>query len=138
MPRAGGCAAALVLAALALTASGCATTSTGPLEPLVVGWERFFKLEWQPGARDGRPVVWGYILNDWGMPAASVRILVDGLGPGGELLEQRLAWVGSLTPGMRAYFEVPVERPAAAYRVRVFSFDWVLEDDLGIRRRRFP
>jgi hypothetical protein len=121
--------------ALALWLAACATSATGPLEPLVVGWERFFKLEWQAGQSRGRPVVWGYILNDWGLPASGVRILVEGLGPGGEVLDQQLAWVGSLTPGMRAYFEVPVAKPAPAYRVRVFSFDWVLSDDFGHRRR---
>lgn len=125
----------MFVAALALWLAACASSSSGPLEPLVVGGERFFKLEWQVDQSRGRPVVWGYILNDWGLPASGVRLLVEGVGPGGELLGQQLAWVGSLTPGMRAYFEVPVAQAAPAYRVRVFSFDWVLGDDFGHRRR---
>ncbi len=131
MPRP---ATAALLAALALWFGACATSQSGPLEPLVVGWEQYFKLEWQVDRSRSRPLVWGYIRNDWGLPASSVRILVEGLGPGGELAGQQLAWVGSLTPGMRAYFEVPAERSAPVYRVRVFSFDWVLSDDLGHRR----
>ena len=125
----------ILVAALALWLAACASSQTGPLEPLVVGGERFFKLEWQVDQSRGRPVVFGYILNDWGLPASGVRILVEGVGPDGQLLGQQLAWVGSLTPGTRAYFEVPAEQRAPAYRVRVFSFDWVLGDDFRRRRR---
>ena len=82
----------------------------------------------------GRTLVWGHVLNDGDLPARSVRLLVEGIGPGGELLGQEIAWVGSLTPGMRAYFEVPVKTPAPAYRVSVFAFDWVLSDDFHGRR----
>jgi hypothetical protein len=104
------------------------------LTPLVVGWEQFFRLEWEAGAHRGRPVVWGYITNEWGMTAANVRLLVDGLDAAGQVQSQTVGWLGSqLTPGMRAYFEVPVKQPAPAYRVSVFAFDFVQTN--GHRRR---
>jgi len=105
------------------------------LTPLVIGWEQFFKVEWEAGERKGRPVVQGYIKNDWGMTAANVRLLVDGLDPSGQVVSQTVGWLGTqLTPGMRAYFEVPVNEPAPAYRVSVFAFDFVQH---GGPRRRF-
>lgn len=114
---------ALVLALVLLAASGA---SAAMLQPLVVGWENYFKLDWQPDTRAGRPVVSGHILNDWGFPARNVRLLVEGLDSSGGVTSQRIAWLGSmLTPGMRAYFEVPVPGAAPSYRVSVFSFDWV-------------
>jgi hypothetical protein len=119
-----GIAAALALVALAVT------TQAETLQPLVVGWERFFKLDWQADTRRGKPVVSGHILNDWGMPAARIQLLVEGLGPNGEIVGQRVAWLGGgiLTPGSRAYFEIPPAQPAPAYRVSVFAFDWVQTD----------
>lgn len=82
----------------------------------------------------GRPVVSGHILNDWGFPATRIQLLVEGLDATGRVESQKVAWLGAtLTPGMRAYFEVPVDRPEPAYRVSVFAFDWVQRGD-GIRR----
>ena len=104
------------------------------LTPLVIGWEQFFKVEWEAGERKGRPVVQGYIKNDWGMTAANVRLLVDGLDPSGQVVSQTVGWLGTqLTPGTRAYFEVPVKQPTPAYRVSVFAFDFVQTN--GHRRR---
>lgn len=127
---------ALVLAVLGLAACvSCVSPAPGPLEPLVVGWERFFTLEWQVDRSRQPPRVWGYLFNDWGLPAGRVRILIDGVGPDGELLGQQLAWIGLLMPGTRVYFEVPAERSAPEYRVRVFAYDWILDDGFGNRRR---
>ncbi len=117
---------------LALLLGACAPT--GPLTPLVIGWERYFKLEWQADTRNGRPVVAGYILNDGDFAAIHIRLLVDSIGPGGELLGQQLVFVDALTPGTRAYFEAPPTPPAPAYRVRVFSFEWLMgEISMGPR-----
>jgi len=127
-PRLHEKASGLLVVSLALWLSACASGPGGPLEPIVVGGERFFSVEWQPDIRDGRPGIAGYVSNDWGLPAARIRLLVDSLDPGGELLGQQLVTVGSLTPGMRGYFEAPVRQPAPAYRVRIFSWDWVLTE----------
>jgi hypothetical protein len=49
----------LLLAALPTVGWG------GTLEPLVVGWERLFRLDWQVGAERGvRPVVRGHLANN--------------------------------------------------------------------------
>lgn len=136
--RAVNAARSAVVLALVAVVSGCAATNgpPGPLQPLVIGWERFFKLEWQAGMRGDRPVVWGHILNDYGFPADNVQLLVEGIGPGGEVLGQRVAWLGGgiLAPGMRAYFEIPPPVIAPAYRVSVFAFDWVQTDDRRLFR----
>jgi hypothetical protein len=114
-----------VVALLAVGAVGCATAAE-PLEPLIVGSERFFTLEWAGGERRGRPVVYGSITNEWGFAARRVQLLVESLDGAGRVVGQRVAWLGGeLTPGTRASFEVPVAAPAAAYRVRVFAWDWI-------------
>jgi len=95
-----------------------------------VGWEQYFKLDWQAGERAQKQVVWGHLLNDFGMPAARIQLLVEGLDSSGGIVGQKVAWFGSmLTPGMRAYFEVPVPWKAPTYRVSVFAFDWVQSDN---------
>ncbi len=96
------------------------------LTPLVVGWEQFFKLDWQAGQRGQQSVVWGHLLNDWGMPATQIQLLVEGLDASGGVVGQQVAWFGStLTPGMRGYFEVPVSWKAPTHRVSVFAFTWI-------------
>lgn len=116
---------AIVTALVLLTAAG--TGLAAQLQPLVAGWEQFFRVEWQAGARAGKSVVYGKILNDYGMPAANIRLLVEGLDGGGAVTSQRVEWLGGgiLTPGTGAYFEVPSPGAAPTYRVSVFAFDWV-------------
>jgi hypothetical protein len=113
--------------AIAMLAVFVVGAEAAPLQPLVVGWEQFFTLDSQPGTRRGRPVVSGYVLNQWGMPAARIRLLVEGVGPGGEVMGQQLVWLTgqSLTPGARAYFEIPAAATASTYRVSVFAFEWI-------------
>jgi len=113
-------------AALLLALATGAAAHAAVLTPLVIGWEQFFTIEWQPDTRNGAPYVSGYIKNDWGMPAAKIRLLVESLGPGNQVAAQRVEWLGTtLTPGMRAQFQLRAPAPAAAYRVSVFAFDWV-------------
>jgi hypothetical protein len=96
------------------------------LSPLVVGWERFFTLEWQPDSRKGVPQVSGYVKNEGGDTAANIRLLVEALGADNQVAAQRVEWLGTmLTPGMRAAFQVPAPAPAPAYRVSIFAFDWI-------------
>jgi hypothetical protein len=114
-----------VLALGLVLASPPAATSRS-LEPLVLGWERFFTISWESWEETGRPVVGGYIRNESGFTAAKVQLLVEALDPAGHVVDQRVSWLGSqLTAGTRAYFEVPAPPRPAAYRVSVFAFDWV-------------
>jgi hypothetical protein len=58
--------------------------------------------------------------------AMKIRLLVDSLDVSGRIVDQRVSWLGGqLTPGARAYFEVPAPPRAAAYRVSVFAYDWL-------------
>jgi hypothetical protein len=114
----------VVLLALALAAPVMATAAN--LTPLVLGWEQFFKIDWQAGQRGNKPVVYGYLKNDWGMPAAKIQLLVEGIDASGAVVGQKVAWFGPvLNPGIRFYYEVPVEWQTPTYRVSVFAFEWV-------------
>jgi len=101
-------------------------SSAALLQPLTVGWEQYFRLDWAAGTHGGRPAVFGHIYNNWGFAATNVRLLVDGLNERGEIVSQTVGWLGTqLTPGTTAPFEVVVKGSATSYRVSVFAFDWV-------------
>lgn len=96
------------------------------LTPLVLGWEQFFKIDWQAGQRSNKPVVYGHLKNEWGMPAAKIQLLVEGIDASGAVVGQKVAWFGpTLNPGIRFYYEVPVAWQTPTYRVSVFAFEWV-------------
>ena len=119
----------LRLALVLLGAGGCGFSSQ-PLEPLVVGSQQFFALDWQTSRRGNQSVVQGYIRNNWGFTAANMRLLVEALEPPDRLVSQRIIWLGGqLTPGTRAYFETAMP-PATTYRVRVFAYDWIQSGEL--------
>jgi len=91
-----------------------------------VGWEQYFKLDWQAGERRGQPVVYGHIFNNAGFVAGKVRLLVEGVDDKGGVVSQRIGWLGTqLTPGTTAPFEVAAAERASTYRVSVFAFDWL-------------
>ena len=117
---------------LALTlCAGCATSApTGPLEPLVVGWEQHASIDYQATPRADGAVVWGYLQTSSPYTFHRIRVLADALDVADQVIAQRVAWVpGTLGWPSRLYFEVPMP-PAASYRVRVFSWDR-LESDRG-------
>lgn len=114
----------VVLLLVVLAAPVLATAAN--LTPLVAGWEQFFKIDWQAGHRGNRPVVYGHLKNDWGMPAAKIQLLVEGVDASGAVVGQKVAWLGTmLPPGIQTYYEVPVPWQAPTYRVSVFAFEWV-------------
>lgn len=118
----------MVVAVLALS-QGCGQATwqgqtDGRMEPLVVGWEQIFKLDWQSGDLRERPMVWGYINNDSPYAVTRIQLLVDALDDAGQVVGQRVGWVtGSMGAFSRRYFELPAPQAAARYRVRVFAFD---------------
>lgn len=104
-------------------------TAGAPLTPLVVGWEQFFKLTWLVEENKGKPVVTGKIYNNWNFAAANMRLLVDELDANGQIVDQKIGWLGfTLTPGTTAPFEIPVAHATPNHRVSVFAFDWVQAD----------
>jgi hypothetical protein len=119
----------LVLLLLALTV-GEALGATmqwqrGSLRPLTVGWQQFFRVQWDVAKVSGRPVVEGYITNTWGFAATDIRLLVNGYDSSGKRVGQLVAWgPNEVDPGSRVYFDVSVPR-AASYEVAIFSWNWI-------------
>jgi hypothetical protein len=121
---------ATLLAALTLGAACASTAPSGPLEPLVAGWEHHATIEYQAAPHGDRTVVWGYLQTSSPYTFHRIRVLVDALDAQSQLVAQQVAWVpGNLGWPTRLYFEVAMP-PAPAYRVRVFSWDR-LESDRG-------
>ena len=107
---------------------GCATTDTRPSETvttLMPGSERWFKINWDTGARRERAVrLRGYVENTQGEPAATVRLLAQAQDAPGRVAAQRLAWVPGAIPAFgRVYFEIPNLPVADHYRVTVWAYD---------------
>ncbi len=91
------------------------------------GIDARLRLEWEPGqGRGGRPVITGYIYNDYGRPAGYVHLLVETLDDKGQVIDQTIGFVQGTVPfAGRAYFVIPLSKAGAAYRIRVTSFDWL-------------
>ncbi|HXG15428.1 MAG TPA: hypothetical protein VNK50_04220 [Calidithermus sp.] len=88
--------------------------------------DRFFRLDWQThrSPRWGEEVV-GYVYNDYGAPATNLRLLLETLDAGGGVTGRSVLVVpGTVPGGGRLYFEQRVP-PAAAYRLRVLSWDFL-------------
>jgi hypothetical protein len=106
-------------------AAGTAPWQPGNLQPLVIGWQQYFHVQWAATPQNGTVLVDGYVTNVWGFPALSVRLLVTGYDASGRQTGQRLAWgPNEIDPGNRVYFNITVP-PAASYDVAVFAWNWV-------------
>ena len=106
----------------ALQSSYVSPARTG-LQPLNLGWERHLSVTWETGQLRGGPVISGYVQNTSPYDLVNIRVLVEALDVGGQVVEQRIGSLpGELRGGGHVYFEVPMA-PAPGYRVRVFSYD---------------
>jgi len=129
----------LVLGVAAL--SGCATLGAPPtwepgnLQPLIIGWQQYFRIQWTATPQGAAALIDGYITNTWGFPAQRVRVLVNGYDASGRQVGQLIAWgPNEIDPGNRVYFNVTV--PAgASYDVSIFSWNWV---QMGMNVENFP
>lgn len=87
--------------------------------------DQWFRIEFQvtPGQR---PVIDGYIYSSYrGLSASHMQLAIDRLDASGNVVGTSTTWVlGDVPPNNRAYFTARVE-PAASYRVRILTFDWV-------------
>lgn len=91
----------------------------------IYGAEAYFSLDWEAGERRGHPVVTGHVVNKYGSVARNVRLLVESLDAAGQVTASTIGYVSSdVPPGPHFYFEVPVDRAAARYRVNVLSWEW--------------
>jgi hypothetical protein len=117
----------LLLAALALLPLGVGSTPT-PAQALgaTSTVDSRIRLDWQVGtARGGRPVIQGYVYNDYGRPASDVRLLVETLDASGAVIARHPGFIrGVVQLNDRAYFELPISTPGASYRVSVTALDW--------------
>jgi len=112
----------LLIAVLVLSLAGppaAAVTTPSDIDPRL-------RLEWDASqSRDGRPMVTGYIYNDYGRPANNVRLVVETLDGSGRVTDRAFGFVRGIVPGFnRSYWVVPVKTPGASYRVTVTSFEW--------------
>ena len=120
------------LAFLVATASGCgslaAPTSWTPgiRQPMIVGWQQYFRVQWDATKKNGQALVEGYISNSWGFGAQRIQLLVTGYDATGKPLGQVIAWgPNEIDPGDRRYFDVPVPPGASTYDVAIFAWDWI-------------
>jgi len=88
------------------------------------GVERYFRVEWETATGRRGAMIAGYVYNTSGMTAERVRLAIDAVDGAGQVTGSTIGQVlGTVPPGNRAYFEIPVREASAAYRVRVLSFD---------------
>jgi hypothetical protein len=85
-----------------------------------------FRIEYQVTPDQSKPVLDGYVYNVYsGLSAAHMQLAIDRLDASGNIIGTSTTWVlGEVPPTNRAYFTTRVE-PAASYRVRILSFDWI-------------
>jgi len=89
--------------------------------------ERWFRVDAEGGqGRGGRPVVRGYVYNDYGVAAGRVLLQVETLDAGGQVVARSLVPADGTVPGYgRLYFEGPVSAAGAKYRVTVYYYEWL-------------
>jgi hypothetical protein len=85
------------------------------------GWVR---VEWEVRAStQGRPVMSGYVYNDWVLWIHKVRLRVELLDASGRPIGETFGPVfREIGPGERGYFVLPLPAAAGSYRVTVDSF----------------
>ena len=89
--------------------------------------DRFFRVEAEGGqGRGGRPVVRGYVYNDYGVAAGRVLLQIETLDASGQVVTRSLVPADGTVPGFgRLYFEGPVSAAGARYRATVYYFEWI-------------
>jgi hypothetical protein len=120
----------LLLLTMALLALGPASLVSPVREASALGAassiDPRIRLDWEVGTgRAGRPVIQGYVYNDYGRPASDVHLLVETLDASGAVIARNIGFVrGVVQLNDRSYFEVPLKVSGVSYRVSVTSLDW--------------
>jgi hypothetical protein len=109
----------LALGPIAMPAPAAAVSTPSGIDPRI-------RLDWEAGTRrGGKPVIQGYVFNDYGRPAGDIHLLVETLDASGGVIARTIGFVvGVVQFNDRIYFEVPLKVTGASYRVTVTSFDW--------------
>ena len=122
---------ALLISLVVMTAVACASTGATPppgtgYNTLMSGWEHHFSIDWT--AADQAPntrKVSGYVYNQNGEFATSLRVLAQAVDATGTVVGQRIAYVpGGVGRFGRAYFIDPDLPVADNYRVSVWDYTW--------------
>jgi hypothetical protein len=84
-----------------------------------------FRVESEPDLLGRGNRVTGYIYNQTRYRVTNVRVRVESLDAGGQVVGETLGWaLGSIPEsGGRTYFQIPVRTRGASYRVTVVGFD---------------
>ena len=121
---------ALLVSTMALLALG-PLSPPGPVRPASAlgaasSIDPRIRLDWEVGTgRAGRPVIQGYVYNDYGRPASDVHLLVETLDGSDAVISRDIGFVrGVVQLYDRSYFEVPLKVSGVSYRVSVTSLDW--------------
>jgi hypothetical protein len=117
-----GALAGLVLASsLVVVASEVAAQNFGQRQE-----DHLFRIVSAPGQGwGGRPLVGGYVYNDYGSVAAGVRVVVEQLDAAGTVTASNGTLVGTVPNMSRTYFEVPLTSAPGTYRIRITAYEWV-------------
>jgi hypothetical protein len=122
---------ALLISLVVVTAVACSSSGATPppgtgYNTLMSGWEHHFSIDWTAAdqARNSRKVT-GYVYNQNGEFATSLRVLAQAVDATGTVVGQRIAYVPGGVGGFgRAYFIVPDLPVADNYRVSVWDYTW--------------
>jgi hypothetical protein len=100
---------------------------------LTAGWERHFSFEWAAAEQgQGARKVAGYVYNNHGEYAITLRVLAQAVDAGGAVVGQRIAYVPGGVGGFgRAYFEVRNLPATPSYRLSVWDYTWFQADGDG-------
>ena len=120
---------ALLLLMVTPMLAACATGGQAGMQPsattttAIQGWERYISID-MAEARPGTGNVEGYVSNRYGTMLMNVQLLGQALDANGNLVGQKVEWLGnSIPPLQRVYFRIPNMPAAAQYRVTVWAFD---------------
>jgi len=122
---------ALLIGPIVTLAAACAGTGAAPppgtgYNTLMSGWEHHFRIEW--AAAEQSPTtrrVTGYVYNQNGEFATSLRVLAQAVDSAGTVVGQRIGYVPGGVGGFgRAYFVVSNLPVADSYRVSVWDYTW--------------
>jgi hypothetical protein len=109
---------ALILGPTLVTAAMVSTPS---------GIDGRLRFEWEVSlSPSGRPVIGGYLYNDYTLAANNVILLVEALDASGRVTERAIRILPDIVPVLgRTYFEVPLKAAGTNYRISVTSFQWL-------------
>jgi hypothetical protein len=114
-----------LLAVLLLSSTCELVCGTGSAQDLAGSQnDRYFRVEAERGTtRRGKPILYGWVYNDYGLPATDVRLLAEAVEAGGQVADRKAGYVNGEIPAFsRAYFEMAAPSGGASERVTVSSF----------------